>query len=194
MDLVHAETQPGLASAPEIFGQEFPGFSALYDYWQSIRNGKAIPRSADFDLLAVTNWLPDMSLLDVQGVDSVHWRFAGTAIVERMGYDPSGQNALSAQSKNLLDRVARAYQNAVTLPCGVLSYYTNHYASGREGNVHTLYLPLEAPSGETTRLVSLTIRDENATFAEPIERTVTATKIHSIKWIDLGFGVPPLEN
>ncbi|MCE9648766.1 MAG: PAS domain-containing protein [Parvibaculum sp.] len=188
------ESLPGRKDRPATFGSDFPGFTALYNYWQSVRRGDAIPRSADFDLLALTNWLPDMSLLDVRDADTVIWRFAGTTIVERMGYDPSGENVLHSQAKNLLDRAARAYRMVTSHPCGGLSYYTNHYSSGREGNVHTLYLPLEAPSGQTSRLVSLTIREENGVFAEPIERTITGTNILSLDWIDLGFGVPAQEN
>jgi hypothetical protein len=194
MELARVESLPGRRDKPAIFGSDFPGFTALYNYWRSVRRGEAIPRSADFDLLALTNWLPDMTLLDVRDADTVIWRFAGTAIVERMGYDPSGENVLHSQSKNQLDRASRAYRIVTSQPCGGLSYYTNHYASGREGNVRTLYLPLEAPSGETSRLVSLTIREETGVFAEPIERTITGTNILSLDWIDVGFGVPAQEN
>lgn len=190
MDLAHAGNRPAPANTWEPLGVDLPGFTALFDYWQSVRRGKAIPRSSDFDLLALTNWLPEMALLDVRGLDEVNWRFAGTAIVERMGTDPSGENVFSVQAEALRARSARAYRTATRQPCGALAYYTNHYSSGREGNVRTLYLPLETPSGECRRLVSLSARDEAATFAEPIERTMVATKIISIDWIDIGFGLP----
>lgn len=190
MSRAHAAMPPEPASASELFGHEFPGFTALYDYWQSVRDGAALPRAADFDLLALTNWLPDICLLDVHDAGHVAWRFAGTAIVERMGHDPSGSNVLHDQEPSQIDRVSRGYRTVANWPCGGLSYYANHYNSGREGNVRSLHLPLVAPSGKSSRLISLTIRDENGTFAEPIERTIVGTKILSLDWIDLGFGVP----
>lgn len=191
MSLVHAETLPPLADASDIFGYEFPGFTALYDYWRSVRNGRRIPRSADFDLLALTNWLPDMSMLDVLSTEDVIWRFAGTTIVERMGHDPSGENVFRIQAPAMKSRTANAYQLATHHPCGAVARYTNHYSTGREGNVRSLYLPLETPAKNYSRLVALTFREDATTLAEPIEHTLTGTKILSIDWIDLGFGLPP---
>src|SRR3546814_9646314 len=79
-------------------------------YWQSVREGTALPRAADFDLLALTNWLPDICLLDVHDANNVAYRFAGTAIVERMGHDPSGSNVLHDQTPSQIDRTSRAYR------------------------------------------------------------------------------------
>jgi len=192
MSRAHAETLPPLADAPEMFGHEFPGFTALYDYWRSVRNGKKVPYAADFDLLALTNWLPDMTILDVLSVEDVIWRFAGTTIVERMGHDPSGENAFKTQAPAMKSRTASAYQLATCphQPCGAVARYTNHYSTGREGNVRSLYLPLETPAKNYSRLVALTFREDATTLAEPIEYTLTGTKILSIDWIDLGFGIP----
>jgi hypothetical protein len=194
MELAHVESLPGHIDIPATFGQDFPGFSALFSYWQSVRQGRNVPRTADFDLLALTNWLPDMSLLDVLSVEDVIWRFAGTTIVERMGHDPSGQNVFNIQAPAMKSRTARAYQIATQLPCGAIARYTNHYSSGREGNVRSLYLPLETPGGRYTRLVAITFREDATTFAEPIERTTTGTRILSIDWLDLGAGLPQHEN
>lgn len=67
------------------------GFSELYDYWEAIREPNA-PLPADkFDLLALTPWLADICLLDVIGPDNYFCRFAGTAFVERLGFDMSGK-------------------------------------------------------------------------------------------------------
>lgn len=192
MSRAHAETPP-LASASEIIGYEFPGFIALYDYWRSVRNGREVPRSADFDLLALTNWLPDLTILDVLSAEDVIWRFAGTAIVERMGHDPSGENVFSIQAPAMKSRSANAYQLVAhpRRPCGAVARYTNHYSSGREGDVRSLYLPLETPAKDHSRLVALTFREDAiAALAEPLERTLTGTRILSIDWIDLGFGLP----
>lgn len=194
MDLAHAENSSELPAAAGLPGRQTPAFAALYDYWQSVRRNGAIPRAADFDLLALTNWLPEMSLLDIYDMDNVVCRFAGTAIVERMGMDISGQNIFNSQAEAMRDRASRAYLTATQTPCGAISHYTNHYSSGREGSVRTLYLPLETPAGGCKRLVSLTVQEENSTFAEPIERTITATQILSLEWIDLGFGLPPQNN
>lgn len=185
MDLAQPERQAG-----ETADLEAHGFAAVQDYWQNVRQGAAIPLSTDFDLLALTNWLPDLTLLDVFDLNNVVWRFVGTNIVDRMGVDPSGQNVFQNQSQNMLNRTARAYQAMADKPCGAVAHYTNHYSSGREGNMRSLFLPMKTPSAECTRLVVMTAQEETGTYVEPIERTLTATQILSIDWIDLGFGIP----
>ncbi len=192
MNLAHADIRPASGGRAHPVGFNHPGFAALFDYWQSVRKGPAVPSCTDFDLLDIANWLPDIVLLDVVSLDTVMTRFAGTMLVERIGMDPTGLNLLSMQAKNSLDQAARAYSSMANLPCGGISRFVSVYSSGREAIARSLYLPIRAPAGEPPRLVSMSTREEGggSIYAEPVERTVTGTKILSIDWFDLGFGVP----
>ncbi|MGV8997148.1 MAG: PAS domain-containing protein [Parvibaculaceae bacterium] len=170
--------------------RELTGFSELYDYWSSGREGTDLPRADKFDLLALTQWLPNIVLLDVYGDDNVVARFAGTAIVDRLGFDITRENVFASQSDITRERVMRAYTTVVGHPCGLVARYVNHYSSGRSGIISTLYLPLTAPVSGSARIVGLMHRQGDAGYADPIERTQSTTAIEAAEWIDLGFGVP----
>jgi len=171
--------------------RQLAGFSELFDYWNSLRADGDVPRADKFDLLALTQWLPNLMLLDIHGDGNVVGRFAGTAMVDRMGYDLTRQNVVLDQASVSRDRTMNAYNMVVSHPCGLSARYTNHYSSGRSGIIHTLYLPLQAPANGNARIVGLNHREADAGYAEPIERTESATDILAAEWVDLGFGTPP---
>lgn len=171
--------------------RELSGFSELYDYWNSGREAGDLPRADKFDLLALTQWLPNIILLDVFARDNVVARFAGTAMVDRLGFDITRENVINNQSDASRERVINAYAAVIGTPCGMVARYSNHYSSGRFGVVSTIYLPLKAPASGNARIVAMVCREEDAGYAEPIERTQAGTDIQSAEWIDLGFGVPP---
>ena len=39
----------------------------------------------------------------------------------------------------------------------------------------------------------MTRREEDATYAAPIEQSVSGTEILSLDWIDIGFGIPGIK-
>ncbi|MDR3499607.1 MAG: PAS domain-containing protein [Parvibaculum sp.] len=191
MNLAEADRRPAPGGKAHPVDFNHPGFSTLFDYWQSVRRGPAIPHASDFDLLELAGWLPDIVILDVVNQECAMTRFTGTAVAERLGMDPTGQNVLTIQAKSSFDQAARAYQSIANLPCGALARYCSVYSSGREATARSLYLPLKPPSGEAPRLIAMSMREDGGTvYAETIERTMTGTRILSLDWLDLGFGVP----
>lgn len=149
-----------------------------------------LPAADTFDLLALTLWLPDLMLIDILGPENYYCRFAGTAIVERLGFDMSQKNIFEFQSDATRPQVRRAYTSIVDQPCGVVARYTNHYSTGRSGIVRTIYLPLSAPQGGNARIVCMSQREEDAEYAVPIEQSISGTGILSLEWLDIGFGTP----
>jgi hypothetical protein len=75
-------------------------------------------------------------------------------------------------------------------PCAAIARYSNHYSKGHSGVVKAFYLPLLTPAGESARIICMTIRDEEISYATPIERTISGTAIRDLEWIDIGFGTP----
>jgi hypothetical protein len=172
--------------------REIAGFSELYEYWSSIRVDGKLPQADKFDLLALTLWLPDMTLFDIVGPENYFCRFAGTAVVERLGYDMSQKNLFQFQSDATREQTRDSYFAIVNQPCGAVARYANHYSSGRAGVVRTIYLPLAAPPNGHPRIVCMSQREEDAEYASPIEKTITATDIYAVEWLDIGFGLPNL--
>lgn len=170
--------------------RQVEGFNALFEYWQSCRKDKALPLAEKFDLLALTQWLPDIWLIDVKSRTDMSARFAGTAIVERMGTDITRKNVFSLQSEETRQRTQAIYLAIVNHPCGAISRYSNHYSTGRSGIIRALFLPMTNASGKNERIVCMSIREEDAEYAAPVEQTISATDISQLEWIDIGFSVP----
>lgn len=168
-----------------------PGFSELFAYWQSMRQGDGLPQAEDFDLLALTPWLPEMSLLDLNGPNEIVCRFIGTAIVERMGNDLSQKDMLPEHADETRERAHKAYLALSNLPCAAVARYSNHYSAGQAGVIRTLYLPMtRMATGANSRIVCISTRESRLKHAAPIKQTIAGTEISSIDWIDLGFGIP----
>ncbi|WP_193366597.1 PAS domain-containing protein [Pelagibius marinus] len=87
--LKRCSTREFLDSCPPLIAE-------FFHYWDSLRQGRAMPRRADFHPEAVVRQLPGVLLLDVEGVDAegigiYRYRVVGTAEVDLRGHDPTGK-------------------------------------------------------------------------------------------------------
>lgn len=63
----------------------------LFDYWQEIANGRAMPSRADFDPLKIPQILPHLALIDLRdGFERGHFRLAGTSLRNVYGREVTG--------------------------------------------------------------------------------------------------------
>jgi len=68
-----------------------PEQRVLFDYWQDIARGRAVPARADFDPLAFPELLPNLGLIDLRdGFERSHFRLAGTRLREIYGREITG--------------------------------------------------------------------------------------------------------
>ncbi len=72
---------------PEL---ESAGLRRLLAYWESKRQGRAMPARADIDPLDFHELLPNIILLDVEG-ERFRVRVVGTGVVARFGDDYTGR-------------------------------------------------------------------------------------------------------
>lgn len=178
--------------APNGLAAMHKGGKALFDYWSSLRKGAALPAAEEFDLLALTPWLSDIMIMDVRSETDIPLRFTGTAVIERIGYEMTGRNALLLQPENMRPFAAKCFQFLVNMPCAAISRYATSYSSGRESIVRSLYLPLDAPPGGTRRVVCLHVQEKFLGYRGPTGQTLAATEILRLDWLDIGFGVPEI--
>ena len=68
-----------------------PKLALLYDYWDSIRCGKAMPTRRDLDPIDISGLLPHIVLVDVED-DPLRFRYRlyGTAVAAARGRDLTG--------------------------------------------------------------------------------------------------------
>ncbi|MDO8839357.1 MAG: PAS domain-containing protein [Parvibaculum sp.] len=185
-----AETAPsaGRATDAPIFGPA--ALADLHAYWSTLPRSGGAPADAAFDPLEIAQWTPDMTIMCLLGPDDIRFRLAGTRVAERMAHDPTGTNILDLLADASRLQVCRDMHEIAFRPCGYHARYMNVYGSGRVSHVQSLYLPLQPPPGQPPRLIAVHAPEEALEYQQSAERSVCATSIDEIVWIDTGSGTP----
>lgn len=128
---------------------------ALYDYWNALRNGRALPLRREVDPSAIRSLLPRIFMLEVVDAHHVIFRIAGTAICAAFGREFRDHNFIDVWNPTsrvdiveLLRRIACDHEaglvraEAATLDKSVV-------------DCELLILPLKDANGATTRLIGV---------------------------------------
>lgn len=99
-----------LANLPDSIGQ-------LLAYWQSKRQGRAMPSRADIEPAEIKTFLPLSILVDVtydeRGEPDFTYRLVGTREVEIRGNDPTGRRVAEAYHGPSVENVIGCYRLVV---------------------------------------------------------------------------------
>jgi hypothetical protein len=99
-----------LANLPDSIGQ-------LLAYWQSKRQGRAMPSRADIEPAEIKTFLPLSILVDVtydeRGEPDFTYRLVGTREVEIRGSDPTGRRVAEAYHGPSVENVIGCYRLVV---------------------------------------------------------------------------------
>lgn len=116
----------------------------LYEYWQSKRRGRVMPRRADIDPTEIDpHVLPSISMVEVVADERRYvYRLAGTNDVQVRGYDPTGRSVSECFfGPSAADSIA-CYDRVVALKTPMLDPTSLQNADGRYIAEDTIFLPL----------------------------------------------------
>ncbi len=118
-----------------------PANAALLEYWHIVRDRERLANWHAFDLLEITPYLANLSLLEWTDDNRLIYRFAGTQLVEWMGADPTNQSldAFGGVQQCLMMIPALSARALVLL---LVEYRTR---SGRIRRFEDLCMPLASP-------------------------------------------------
>ncbi len=167
-----------------------PALRPLSEFWEEARGDRLLPNARDLDPAQIANILKDVAILDVIDEMNIQYRLAGTAIAERMGEDPTGNNLIKMTAPETRAAVSKTLHLIVSHPVGAIATYENIYNSGKRAVVESLYLPLQMSAGKSDRIVSVHSREKTITYQDERPQSMVAAKILDLQWIDLGAGVP----
>jgi len=159
----------------------------LLDYWQSVRLGNDIPKANDFDPMAIFKLLPDIMILDLPDDQTIRYRLAGTATVERLGYEPRGRNVLDRVDEKWKQPLFDMFNMVARQNVGLLAHYTNQYEGDFLARIESVLLPLTPPSDLPPRVVMIVNSKE---FGRTRTLTGFLHELEGICLFDLGFGFP----
>jgi len=186
--LAEVTPSPGRVVTEPVLGNT--QHSELFDYWQSLPRQAGIPAAADFNPTRILRCLPNISILSLDAPDIISFRLTGTALADRIGLEPRGENMLSFMEEGYRAKCSRDMFEAVLRPCGWQAHHRTRYSSGRTVYVKSSYLPLRAPDGKPPRLVSIHTPEDNPTYEPATGKPHFAGEVLEIVWIDTGHGAP----
>lgn len=148
------------------------------DYWLAKLEGGAMPRKAAIDPTEMPQLLPDLVLYERLGPALFQIRLVGTAVVRRIGLDPTGGNVLDLLHEGSRRAAAEALNRCLDRPCGHVSRVRDRYPSGREVVVEVLRLPMRSEDGEPRFIISSTAESrESAGWTDPQEKPILLAEL-----------------
>ncbi|SMF32596.1 PAS domain-containing protein [Tistlia consotensis] len=147
-------------------------------YWLGKLEGERMPRKARIDPTEMPRLLPDLVLYERLSTAHFKIRLAGTAVVRRLGVDPTGTNMLDLLAEASRQPVERALNRILDEPCAHVSRVRDRYLSGRQAVVEVLRLPLCDEAGEARFIISSTAETaDEFVWADPQERPVLLAEL-----------------
>ncbi len=124
----------------------------LYDYWESLRGTRALPRRADFDPFRLTRLLPSLIVNEVErgpgGRLRFYIRLEGEAVVQARGRSARGRYLDEPGVVVLGSGVIEAYERIVADRRPWYSEGTFRPDASRSGSLHRLALPFAGDDPE----------------------------------------------
>ncbi|WP_276327701.1 PAS domain-containing protein [Kiloniella majae] len=120
-----------------------PRSQALLDYWLSLPREGVLPLRSCFFPEKVPQILPSLIIYEMVNKDFIRFRLAGTAVRERMGFDPTGQNYLDYVADERKVKASQSFFSVVEQPCGMRVISNHGMSSGRRMFLEVFMLPLE---------------------------------------------------
>lgn len=180
-----------LADDPADVAFEFESSRALFRYWQSLREGDAMPNAEAVNPASMRELLPEIIIYDVPDAQTIRYRLAGTLAVKRLGFEPRGLNAMDWTPPHLKPYVSLAFNAVATMKVGALAHFRLVYEGELAGRVEMLLLPLTPPEGQGPRVISIANRHSfGPGISEPFGVLRPTEAIDDATIFELGFGIP----
>jgi len=161
-----------------------------WDYSHALpKEGLLPPRSA-LNPGEVLHLLPNMIVHDMSAPPAVKFRLAGTVIVERYGFNPTGTDFLDLLEESTRERNSALLHAAARHPFGVLSTLQARYGNGLLADVETLSLPFSDGPDAAPQLVTVSVRISDRSRLDDDPGSPNRVAAASVELVDLGAGVP----
>ena len=151
-----------------------PDLIRFYDFWVSLRVGRAMPSRKDLDPLHIPpEFLPNLMLIDVlRKPRRYRYRLIGTHVVTASGEDRTGRTFENVGFFKVHPIVVEQYDKVADTgqPLHSLEPFTN-FISGATYDVDRLLLPLSS-DGRTVEMLIVLFHFKTGPFARSLEQAI----------------------
>ena len=132
-----------------------PATADFYRYWDSKRQGRAMPARSDLDPIEMRRWLPGIILVDVlQDPYRLVYRLVGTRSVDIRSSEVTGRTVQEGQHGSKLPHVMENYRLVIEERKLVYDWDGTANRSGDEIATEVLMLPLSSDGTTVDRVIS----------------------------------------
>jgi hypothetical protein len=176
--------------SPDMPEFQEKAFQALFSHWTSLREKDGIPFATALNPRPLAPWLRSMTIMEVLLPQAVNYRLVGTAVVDRLGLNPTGKNLFELMKPEIRPSVTFLYASLTGVPCGAITSHINLSSDGKMAKILVMHLPLAVPAGEAPRIVAMNLQQEVVDYLPASGHLTIGSALNHHTWIDLGFGVP----
>jgi hypothetical protein len=159
----------------------------LLDWWTARRPPGGLPARAAIDPADLGPVLPHVVLLRWEGGEVVH-ALVGTAVVARMGIEPTGRPLGDIASADHVGAIRGNLRLCTDRPCGMVTDHWIAMQGGVRERTATLVLPYLQGDGGEVRLIC--VSDVLERRHDGAGGGVALSSGEAKAFVDLGFGVP----
>lgn len=167
------------------------GFSHFFSCYRAAQTDAA-PASQDaLPMRQLAKIMPNVTLLEWDTPDQIIYRIAGDAIVERLGFNPTGMNFLDLLHADQRPTSIDGHQIMKAHPCGCYLVYESEFGNGSRAVLETITLPMRRTEGAATNLF-FSFHSHHSTTSVAASTTDTALVVNwrRMEHADIGRGVP----
>lgn len=178
-----------------MVGFRSPLCRSLYEYWLGLPKpeGSVLPLKSSLDPTAIPKLLPRVVLHDLRQPGRSILRLVGTGMAEQYGFDPTGRDYIEYVAPERQASALAQLVKVATHPCGMRVVIENIHASGKSLVDEAAGFPLEADDGSGRFLLFVDEPVERPAFHDPRRKPLEILRVLEREFIDLGAGVPPLD-
>jgi len=162
----------------------------LYKYWLSLPKVGLLPPRSVVNPADIKDILPQIAIAEWNPPDELKYRLAGTGVVERYGFDPTGRNILELINAEEKASMADNLTRIMGTPCGARSVRQEAYEREYQQFVEHAVFPLDREGDGKLILIAATglLKETDARFISGSLSRIERPR--EFEFIDIGAGVP----
>lgn len=171
-----------------------PTLQTFLESWKSARDGEAVPKRAAIrpDIFPRQS-LSYITYQEYEAPGVLVWKIAGTALVDAIGMELTGQNALDLLPVDERDYDTMTIEAALAHPCGMIYAIASRSTYDEPVINRLLQLPVRGADGRISRFVGMVepyTPPENGPTIDLGERSMRRGEG---TLVDIGFGIPDMK-
>ncbi len=167
------------------------GFTHFFSCYRAAQIG-AVPASQDaLPMRQLAKIMAHVTLLEWVAPDQITYRIAGEAIVDRLGFNPTGTNFLDLLHADQRHSSVDGHKTMMAHPCGCYLVYESEFENGSRAVLETITLPMRKTADVEAKLFfSFHSHHSTTSVAESNTDTALVVNWRRMEYADIGCGVP----